>query len=1376
VAKTDRGTRPEGGRVAGILAAVALALVVPADRGWAAETLHGVVLYADPEWRLAFVHDGTRAVRVELAEPDSPLPGRRVEAEGQPGRVRDLPALTTARLRDMGSGLLPEPTDEPPPARDPKASALRWSRVTGFVREASQALARASLRVAVSGMELDVIVPEAPLDGAPLPELGTEMRLRGVLEPAADGWSRPVLWVAGWHDTEVIRRAPEWASLPASTVKEAIALWRSGPTRGEIRLQVRPVERQSVHTFLLEDATGRISAEMNSPDLVISGAQCQVRGYLETRRDGPLLADARWQALETPSFHVSRREQGLRALASVRDVRALPKAEAERGYPVRLRAVVTYAEPAANQLFVQDDSGGIYVYAAYRDLGVRTGDSVLVEGFTAPGGLAPIVVEPRLVPVGRRRLPAPRSSSASSLATGSDDCRRIEISGIVRSVRRREARAEVSLFVEGRRVLVVVPDGSGMRATLPVANTRLRVRGVCGTRFDWHGQFVGAAVFVGDPDDLAVEEPPSPSPFDEPARAVRDLLREGHEPERGRLVRISGVVLHHRPGQPLYLRDATGTVVVETDQREPLAPGDHVDVVGFPATDGAGPRLEDASYRPAGHGLPPAPVAVEAGQVVGGTLTAELVRLEAPILSSVQGETGTTLLLQLGHGVLEARGDGDLPAGLSLEPGSLLAAQGILLAHRDEGAEPILRLLVRSPADVAVIRRPPWWTPARAAWAVGGLVAGLMVAFVWLSTLHRQVRSQTAVLRESEERYRLLAENASDVIVTLDAKLHCTYASPSAARQTGYSVEELLRMPLERLLTPDSFAVALSTLRAVAPEVEKAAPTGALTLELETVGKDRSRRWYEVRLSLLRERGGPVQGFLAVARDVTSRYHTQRELARLATAVDQAAEAVVLTDLEGAILYVNPAFERITGYTAAEAIGQNPRLLKSGLQDRAFYAELWSVVRSGKTWEGRFTNRRKDGSIFLEDASISPIREPASGRPIGYVALKRDVTRQVQLESHLAQTQKMEAVGRLAAGVAHDFNNMLAAILGLADVAVRRAGSDTGLLPLLTGIRDAALRAAQLTRQILTFSRQSPTELRPIELGPIVEEAVRLMRNLVVANVEIRGSLESKTVVAADPTQIHQVVLNLGINGSLAMREGGGVLDIALEDVELDAAFAKANPSIHPGRFLRLTVRDGGSGMTPDVLERAFEPFFTTRPQGEGTGMGLAVVHGIVHRHGGIVTARSEPGQGSTFSVYLPAVTAPSVRADAAEPPLPRGQERILLVDDEEAVATAAERMLVELGYTVSAFTRPTLALERFEAEPGAFDLALLDLAMPSLGGDLLSRAILRLRPIPIVIVTASAERLSPAQAEAMGVAALALKPLSLRGLAEAVRGALDAR
>ncbi len=188
-------------------------------------------------------------------------------------------------------------------------------------------------------------------------------------------------------------------------------------------------------------------------------------------------------------------------------------------------------------------------------------------------------------------------------------------------------------------------------------------------------------------------------------------------------------------------------------------------------------------------------------------------------------------------------------------------------------------------------------------------------------------------------------------------------------------------MRLDQLLTRESFELALSTLEAVAPEVEKAASPGALTLELETIGKDGSRRWYEVRLSLLRERGGSLRGFLAVARDVTSRHQTQRELARLATAVDQAAESVILTDLEGAILYVNPAFERITGYTAAEAMGQNPRLLKSGLQDRAFYAEMWSVVRSGKTWEGRFTNRRKDGGLFIEDASISPIREHGERAP-----------------------------------------------------------------------------------------------------------------------------------------------------------------------------------------------------------------------------------------------------------------------------------------------------------------------------------------------------------------------------------------------------------
>ena len=390
-----------------------------------------------------------------------------------------------------------------------------------------------------------------------------------------------------------------------------------------------------------------------------------------------------------------------------------------------------------------------------------------------------------------------------------------------------------------------------------------------------------------------------------------------------------------------------------------------------------------------------------------------------------------------------------------------------------------------------------------------------------------------------------------------------------------------------------------------------------------------------MRVSLLRDEAGRRAGYLGVARDVSSRRQAEHERARLAAAVEQAAEAVMLSDEQGAIRYVNPAFERITGYSAAEVIGSPSGVLKSGAHDRAFYDDLWSTIRSGAVWRGRFTNRRKDASLYTEDASIAPIRD-ADGRTIGYVAVKRDVTRQVQLEAHLAHAQKLEAVGRLAAGVAHDFNNLLAAITGFADLLLRRTTDERQVI-YVTGIRDAAMRGAALTRQILAFSRQSPAELRQVDLGPVVEEASRLLRALLPPEVELRVSVPAEPALAnADSNQVLQVILNLGSNGGLAMRGRGGVLDVSLCAVDVDEALARRHPPLRAGAHLQLSVRDQGCGMTADVLERVFEPFFTTRVNGEGTGMGLSVAHGIVLRHGGVITAESAPARGSTFSVYLP--------------------------------------------------------------------------------------------------------------------------------------------
>jgi PAS domain S-box-containing protein len=640
-----------------------------------------------------------------------------------------------------------------------------------------------------------------------------------------------------------------------------------------------------------------------------------------------------------------------------------------------------------------------------------------------------------------------------------------------------------------------------------------------------------------------------------------------------------------------------------------------------------------------------------------------------------------------------------------------------------------------------------------------------------------RVQQASDSVRTSEERYRLLAENVTDVIWTTDSNGNVTYVSPSVERETGYTPGEVLAMGLERLLAPTSLSTALQVLEEEQRRTPAPGEGWARRLDLEIVRKDGTSLWAEVTVTALA--GNRPGEFLGVARDVTARRQAEEQLARLATAVEQAGEEMILTDAYGVIQYVNPAFERLTGYSREEAVGQTPRILKSGVHDQAFYRSLWTTISSGETWAGRLTNRRKDGSHVIQEATISPIRDPA-GRITGYVAAKRDVTRQVGLETRVAQTEKMEAIGRLAGGIAHDFNNVLSAILGFVDLAdlAERSNPAPGNVPrYLHGIREAGNRAAELTRQILTFSRQAPQEMRPVEARSVVDEALKLMRAALPSTIEIRRSLASDAAVMADPTQIHQVVVNLCTNAGLAMREGG-VLELTLEDVELDAAFAEAHAPVGPGQFVHLSVRDTGCGIAPDMLARIFEPFYTTRPKGEGTGLGLAVVHGIVRNHGGLISVESAPGSGATFHVYLPAIPVSAVRDPSAVKELPRGRsERVLFVDDEEIQVELAKELLQELGYEVTGARSAAEALAIFRARPEAVDIVVTDTTMPGMTGDVLAGDLLRLRPgLPVLLCTGFSERVSEARARAIGVRQLLMKPFSLEDLASAIRRALDSR
>jgi PAS domain S-box-containing protein len=626
-----------------------------------------------------------------------------------------------------------------------------------------------------------------------------------------------------------------------------------------------------------------------------------------------------------------------------------------------------------------------------------------------------------------------------------------------------------------------------------------------------------------------------------------------------------------------------------------------------------------------------------------------------------------------------------------------------------------------------------------------------------------------AELRASEARYSGLVERLSEAVFRLSVPQgRFEYVSPAARAVFGYAPSHFVEggVPLRALVHPDFVTwfdeVWAGVVRGeVPPAFEYAIADGR-----------GAKRWILQSSTCVLE-GGRCIALEGACFDITQRKLAEERVARLAAAVEQAGEAIVLTDTAGIIIYVNPALERVTGYVRSEVVGQTSRIFKSGTHGDAFYADLWGTIRAGQVWSGRIINRRKSGDLLIEDATISPIRGP-DGETIGYVAVERDVTEQVNIEAHLRQAQKMEAIGTLAGGIAHDFNNILTAVLNLCELANLDATPGSRQKENLGQLRKACLRAADLVRQILTFGRRGDPPRQPFQLAPLVKEASKLLRASLPSTIDLQLEVRPVSSVLASPIQLHQVLMNLCTNAGLAMSAQGGVLRILLDETEVGAAFAERHPTIRTGRFVRLQVSDTGPGIPAEIRERIFEPFFTTRPSGEGTGMGLAVVHGIVQAHGGVVTAESEPGRGAVFAVYLPALPVAAEAQEEAPEEAARGTERLLFVDDEETVVMAAEQLLARLGYQVVGCSSSLRALELFRADPLAFDIVVSDMTMPKMTGDLLAKAMLELRPdLPVILCTGYSERATPEAAGALGIKAVIGKPMLPVELARAIRLAL---
>jgi PAS domain S-box-containing protein len=525
--------------------------------------------------------------------------------------------------------------------------------------------------------------------------------------------------------------------------------------------------------------------------------------------------------------------------------------------------------------------------------------------------------------------------------------------------------------------------------------------------------------------------------------------------------------------------------------------------------------------------------------------------------------------------------------------------------------------------------------------------------------------------------------------------------------------------------------------------------------------------------------------FNAMADEVNRSWQAQRESEeRFREFAQIAADWFWETDLQQVFTYISPqsAVDRwwdpgvVLWHHRREHIVGDPQ------------GKVVTLIQRYMDQEASFDNveyqvLRSDGRPIHMSIAGRPMRD-ASGAVVGYRGVARDITerlytqaqlRQAQQEERLRHTQKLEAIGTLAGGIAHDFNNILTAILGYTELTLHELSSNVKAWRNLQEVLTAGKRAKELVQQILAFSRKSEQERKPIHLHLVVKEVLKLLRASLPTTIGIFQDIAEDTgYVLADPTQMHQVLMNLCANAEYAMRETGGRLQVRLDAVEVDAVFAAHHPRLRPGLHARLTVQDTGAGIALESLERIFEPFFTTKDVGQGSGMGLAVVHGIINSHNGAITVKSSLGKGTTFEIYLPRVNATVTDKVPSEETIPPGKGSILFVDDEDALAVWGQEMLEHLGYAVVVRTNSTQALEAFRMAPYGFDLVITDQTMPYMTGDMLAQELRDIRPdIPIILCTGFSHIIDAGQAKTQGIDAFLMKPLTARELGLAIQRVL---
>jgi len=635
-----------------------------------------------------------------------------------------------------------------------------------------------------------------------------------------------------------------------------------------------------------------------------------------------------------------------------------------------------------------------------------------------------------------------------------------------------------------------------------------------------------------------------------------------------------------------------------------------------------------------------------------------------------------------------------------------------------------------------------------------------------------EIQLRMTDLRKAEKKYRSIFENATEGIFQSTREGRIINANPAFAKILGYRdsdevVARVFDIGGQHYINPEQREKILDNLKK---------EDAIKSYEVKFRKKDNSIIWVSINAIPVYNSNGEFQHLEGLVQDITVRKKSETQLQRLSTAVEQVVESIIITDATGIVKYVNPAFELNTGYTSDFIYNKNHSLLGSDETEIKTYADILKTVEKGEVWTGRITNRKKSGELLIEETIVSPIKSP-EGDYLGYVSINRDVTLKAKYELQLRQSQKMEAIGTLAGGIAHDFNNILGVIIGCSELVRKNLNQNDRAIKDIDQVLTAGLRAKKLVNQILTFSRREEGKRIPLVLTPFIKEVINFLKATLPKYIKIQltNQLESG-IVLADPIQLQQILMNLCANASQAIGSNRGVIEVILTQVHIpkspDLPF-----DIKPGDYVKIEIKDDGPGINDKIIHKIFDPFFTTKGIGEGTGLGLSMVHGIIKKHEGGIFVESQEGQGTCFSFVLPRIEHEDIQIEV-DPiiDLPTGTEKILLVDDEIVLLDILDRILTNLGYDIQAYNSSKNALKAFTTETDYFNLVITDQIMPEMTGAQLIKEIRRDNPtIPIILFTGIDEaQLEDQGANQIGYNRLIRKPLRNADLAFIIRKVLD--